>query len=88
MVRWIWSKLEGSFKTANVSIFFLKSYDHYRSLLKFIYRETRSILEPYRSALSDIDNQISEQLEKIAAIKHKIHINDGKINNFMNIIGK
>ncbi len=51
-------------------------------------RETSSFLEPYKSALVDIDAQISEQSEKIAAVKRKILINEEKTSRLIFNVGK
>ena len=50
--------------------------------------ETMSYLEPYRSALTEIETQIGEQLEKIASVKRKILTNEEKISRLIFNVGK
>lgn len=47
-----------------------------------------SYLEPYRSALTEIETQIGEQLEKIASVKRKILTNEEKISRLIFNVGK
>ncbi len=50
--------------------------------------ETQSFIEPYKAALNDIENQVTEQSEKIANVKRKIILNEEKINKLIFNVGK
>jgi len=52
------------------------------------HREAQSLLDPYKSALSDIENQINDQSEKIASVKRKIIMNEEKISKLLFNVGK
>jgi len=52
------------------------------------FREAQSLLDPYKSALSDIENQINDQSEKISSVKRKIIMNEEKISKLLFNVGK
>ena len=51
-------------------------------------REAQSLLEPYKGALSDIENQINDQSEKIASVKRKILLNEEKTSKLLFSVAK
>jgi len=50
--------------------------------------EAQSLLEPYKGALADIENQTNDQSEKIASVKRNILLNEEKISKLLFSIGK
>lgn len=88
MERRIWAEHKSSQASTSVTFFSSRNIILIWIYFYFIFRDAKSLLDPYKSALDDIEIQINDQSEKISAVKRKIIINEEKISKLLFNIGK